>query len=243
MKACRHCGTEKEESQFYQNRSKRDGLDSQCKSCRLAYQAAHYATNRERVLTAVAAYRVANREVIAAYQVTYRAKNKVARSARQAIRYAAHRQAILARQTAYREANRAAIAERRAAHRQANLEAARAREAAYCERHRDEARARAAAYHAAHPLKHRANCALRRARQKAATAEPVDYKRIIARDAGRCYLCGALVDQGDLHIDHVIPLSKGGVHSYDNLRVTCSTCNLRKGSTILASKSNRGCHA
>lgn len=36
MKHCNACGCEKEESEFYRNRTKRDGLDTQCKICHLA---------------------------------------------------------------------------------------------------------------------------------------------------------------------------------------------------------------
>ena len=41
-----------------------------------------------------------------------------------------------------------------------------------------------------------------------------------------CYICGAPYE----HIDHVIPLSKGGSNWPANLRPTCSKCNLKKGS-------------
>jgi hypothetical protein len=49
---------------------------------------------------------------------------------------------------------------------------------------------------------------------------------VLARDENRCRLCG----RGDnLHIDHVLPYSKGGPSSIENLQVLCQTCNLRKG--------------
>jgi 5-methylcytosine-specific restriction endonuclease McrA len=42
-----------------------------------------------------------------------------------------------------------------------------------------------------------------------------------------CQLCGT--DEGEMHIDHIIPRKAGGDHSLDNLRVLCKSCNLRKG--------------
>lgn len=44
-----------------------------------------------------------------------------------------------------------------------------------------------------------------------------------------CYWCG--VDTIDnYHIDHYVPISKGGTHSQDNLVLSCPSCNLKKGS-------------
>jgi 5-methylcytosine-specific restriction endonuclease McrA len=53
-------------------------------------------------------------------------------------------------------------------------------------------------------------------------------ERVFKRDGRFCQLCGT--DEGEMHIDHVIPRKSGGDHSLDNLRVLCKSCNLRKGS-------------
>lgn len=42
-----------------------------------------------------------------------------------------------------------------------------------------------------------------------------------------CYWCGADCKSG-FHIDHYVPLSKGGRHEVDNLVIACMTCNVRK---------------
>ena len=34
-------------------------------------------------------------------------------------------------------------------------------------------------------------------------------------------------------LDHVVPLAKGGEHSYANVKTACADCNLRKGATLL----------
>ncbi|GAA1058543.1 hypothetical protein GCM10017608_35730 [Agromyces luteolus] len=61
--------------------------------------------------------------------------------------------------------------------------------------------------------------------------------RVVARDGLRCRICGTdvFVTSGPhpqrLHIDHVVPLANGGAPlDVDNLRVTCQSCNLAKGS-------------
>lgn len=45
----------------------------------------------------------------------------------------------------------------------------------------------------------------------------------------RCCKCSSFKE---LHIDHIIPLSKGGSNDEDNLQLLCSECNLAKGNKI-----------
>ncbi len=49
---------------------------------------------------------------------------------------------------------------------------------------------------------------------------------VFERDAYRCRHCGA---HTDLHLDHVVPESKGGPSTIDNLQTLCGPCNRRKG--------------
>jgi 5-methylcytosine-specific restriction endonuclease McrA len=41
-----------------------------------------------------------------------------------------------------------------------------------------------------------------------------------------CAYCGT--DEGQMHIDHIIPRKVGGDHNMENLQVLCKSCNLRK---------------
>lgn len=53
---------------------------------------------------------------------------------------------------------------------------------------------------------------------------------ILRRDGFRCVLCGASVDDGaKLHVDHIMPVSKGGKTEPSNLRTLCDRCNFGKG--------------
>lgn len=61
--------------------------------------------------------------------------------------------------------------------------------------------------------------------------------RILVRDGFRCKSCGAspLVQSGiELHVDHVLPWSKGGETTDDNLVAKCKQCNLGKGNAFNA---------
>ena len=55
----------------------------------------------------------------------------------------------------------------------------------------------------------------------------VQRDRVLKRDGYSCQICGT--DEGEMHVDHVIPRKAGGDNSMDNLRVLCKSCNLRKG--------------
>lgn len=65
----------------------------------------------------------------------------------------------------------------------------------------------------------------------------ITLKKLSNRDGGACYLCGLLVDWSDdpwsggkyPNIEHVVPLSKGGTHTWDNVKLACSQCNTDKG--------------
>ena len=53
---------------------------------------------------------------------------------------------------------------------------------------------------------------------------------VMKRDGFRCVLCGASRDDGiTLHVDHIIPVSRGGKTEMSNLRTLCERCNLGKG--------------
>ncbi len=56
---------------------------------------------------------------------------------------------------------------------------------------------------------------------------------VLNRDKFRCQICGATQSDGvKLHVDHIIPISKGGKTEMNNLRTLCDRCNLGKSDKI-----------
>jgi 5-methylcytosine-specific restriction endonuclease McrA len=51
-------------------------------------------------------------------------------------------------------------------------------------------------------------------------------KNILRRDNHKCQYCGSTVN---LTVDHIIPKSKGGEDTWENLVTACIRCNNRKG--------------
>lgn len=74
----------------------------------------------------------------------------------------------------------------------------------------------------------------RRVRRKGAQGNYTyaDIRQLYTAQEGKCAYCGVDV-QNVYHIDHVIPLSKGGSNYPSNLAISCPTCNLRKKDKLL----------
>lgn len=53
--------------------------------------------------------------------------------------------------------------------------------------------------------------------------------QVLERDGFRCRYCGLEASEAQLHVDHVVPVSKGGTHGLENLVASCERCNLGKG--------------
>jgi 5-methylcytosine-specific restriction endonuclease McrA len=54
-------------------------------------------------------------------------------------------------------------------------------------------------------------------------------RAVLARDGYRCQYCGS---HKHLTLDHVIPRSRGGITSWENIVTSCAPCNVRKGAAL-----------
>jgi 5-methylcytosine-specific restriction endonuclease McrA len=59
---------------------------------------------------------------------------------------------------------------------------------------------------------------------------PVSRREVLRRDHHTCQYCGS---GKRLTLDHVIPRSKGGQHTWNNIVAACESCNSRKGDRLL----------
>lgn len=56
---------------------------------------------------------------------------------------------------------------------------------------------------------------------------------IYVRDGNRCQYCGRRFPTSELSLDHVVPLSRGGPSTWENVVCACLPCNVRKGNKLL----------
>ncbi|HIQ05966.1 MAG TPA: HNH endonuclease [Anaerolineae bacterium] len=58
---------------------------------------------------------------------------------------------------------------------------------------------------------------------------PLTRRTVLARDHYTCQYCGAMPGKALLTVDHVLPRSRGGETTWDNVVTACRRCNQRKG--------------
>lgn len=57
---------------------------------------------------------------------------------------------------------------------------------------------------------------------------------VLRRDGFKCVRCGRGREDGvKLHVDHIVPVSRGGKSTMDNLQTLCEDCNFGKGNKYL----------
>ena len=59
---------------------------------------------------------------------------------------------------------------------------------------------------------------------------PLSRRAVFARDDHRCQYCGRAAE----NLDHVVPKSRGGHHTWDNVVACCRPCNSGKGDRLLS---------
>lgn len=227
VKVCTKCKAAKALEEFSRNAYRKDGLQHRCKAC----VAGHYLVNRKAIRAKNNVYSVAHRREKAAYDKA---------------RYVANPEKKLAQCREWYAENREAAIEASRHWALAHPEKDRARKDAWAAANPEKVRARGAAYRAAHPHAvriwrvanpeaYRAHNHSRRAWECQAEGSHTgaDIRDLFVEQVGLCRYCGCDLDDSSYHVDHVLPLSRGGSDSRENLALTCPTCNLSKGAKIL----------
>lgn len=73
----------------------------------------------------------------------------------------------------------------------------------------------------------KARAALRKERESKVAVEPSEVRFLMKKYGNRCAYCDAVLGD-DFHVDHILPVAKGGGNSLNNLTVCCPKCNLAK---------------
>jgi 5-methylcytosine-specific restriction endonuclease McrA len=199
MKTCTKCKIEKPFTEFNKDSAKACGLEPHCKNCKALYRAA----NKEKRSKYNALYAEANKDEIRQKKAKHRAKNRESISAQKAEYRSKNRKMIQASGANYRANNKCKI------------------------------RAKSSAYYAKRPDVFAQNERNRRARKSNAEGRhtALEIQAIFDRQRGICANCKAKLRKespGKYHVDHIMPLARGGSNWPSNLQCLCPKCNLSK---------------
>lgn len=233
---CNACRVEKNLSEFNRSTASKTGRMRTCRVCANERSREWQRMNSERAKQNLSQWRAANpdkrqsqinRALLALYALDPGLLARRARERRAANpdKYRAiskrwrkaNRESDIARTRSWREKNRTLVIRYRREYLRANMEAALARGVAWRKKNPDAVR------------RYGAN---RRARKKAGGGRlsPGISNRLFALQRGRC-ACGCGERLGsDYHLDHVIPLARGGANVDSNMQLLRKACNLRKSS-------------
>lgn len=243
-KQCSKCRSAKPTTEFGVDRQKIDGLTSQCKGCRrdrsVEYYAAnkeresrrlkdwaqanpgrtrerrrrHYEQNKEKVLEQCRAWRSANMDRV---REAYRAYEQ------------RHRNKIRERKRAFREMNRPLVYAKQKAYAEANKSQIRARLQEYWIANKHRLADGRKAYRKANKHIIAANAHKRRARARNAPGKHTAKQllNLHGLQRSRCAICRTSLKRAH-HVDHIVPLAKGGSNDITNIQLLCVACNLSK---------------
>lgn len=220
-KRCTRCGETLPLGCFHARASK-------CKPCACDASREWYAANKARAAEGNRLRYLANADEIKARVKAWRLENRDRVTAHDRVRKKAeperwsaygrqYREANRVRLAAYDKARKAAEAERWAEYGRQRYQADRERRLAVMKQWR-----------LANPETAAALSRRKKAIKRAATIVPFTPAQLDQRMSmfgRRCWMCGGAFE----HVDHVKPLSRGGLHCLSNLRPACSACNTRKG--------------
>ena len=159
---------------------------------------------------------------------TSQEKNREARKEYMKAYYAANRDRYLAHARRYREEDpevtRRKDAEQHAKHREKRLQQGRD----WYQKNKEKAAAYGKQYFAKNKDLFNAHQSKRRARKNGAGGQYTkqDVQDLLRLQRGCCAICTCRLVKR--HVDHVVPLSKGGSNGRENIQLLCQTCNQKK---------------
>lgn len=223
MKRCSGCRQTKSTDEFGRNKRTLDGFSCYCKECVREKNHAQYVANRERRIAEQTEYRAKNQEKVRQadrgryesrkpWRAEYSERNRE-RLREQGRQFRTDNPGYHAK---WRRTNPNRLAYERA-HRETNRE-----------RYQENARRQA-----------KANPNIRRGIKNRYRARKLNngYLPYTAQDIAekiaywgyRCWICREPLQDESTHMDHVKPISRGGMDCLSNLRPACTKCNVSKG--------------
>lgn len=213
-KTCTCCNTEKNLTEFYKRKTIKDGHSTICKKCKSEKDKKYREENKTKIYQSKKEYREKNIDTIRVKKKEYRNNNK---------------EKISKRDKEYRDRNIEEIKKNKKIYYEANKEHVLLKNKEYQKKNRLRINKYLLEYFkteigSASKLNTRHK---RRAIIKDGEVTTQQLKELYST-VKNCYWCNTKLNKKNTHLDHLMPLSKGGKHTISNLVVSCPKCNLQK---------------
>lgn len=211
LKRCSKCGIEyPSASEYFNKHSDKQGLRPDCRSCRSKTTKKYYQSNKEHVIQRTTEYQKTHPEL----------RRQISRR-----HYNNHREQELARTSEYKVRNPDKVKAYPSTAAEYRREYGRRRHA----ERRDELNAQARAYYAQNKGKALMRWRKRRAQKINAGGShtQADIELQFKSQKGLCWWCGEPIEE-KYHVDHRVPLDKGGSNDARNIVIAHPKCNLEK---------------
>lgn len=250
-KICSYCNVEKPLEEYYIRRASKDGLDTKCKKCVKVISKEKYEKNKLGLIPKAYKHPQELKMCPSCQTEKYASNFYACISSKDGLRSYCKLCMYNKQKTNRKKTNRNKVSQKRVKlTEEQKQERKRESDRQYRETHRAYLRERAREryqlkkeeikqyqsnykWHKINPEASRASVQKRRAMRNDVVTEDVSRQDIIDRDYSLCYICGNKFASFQIAVDHIEPLSKGGSHTYDNLTVTCHSCNSSKGNKTL----------
>ena len=214
-KVCSKCGEEKDESEYR-------GIRAECKTCEREYGKEYRKNNIEKIKACQKKYRENNIEKTRSRWENYYLQNKDHEKIRRA---------------KYRDKNKEQLKEYEKKYRETFPEKQVYRHKKYYEENSEKEKERVRRY-AQTPIGKITNTRIRHRRRALSKDTPctltlIQWEKILESQSNKCSICGKRFCKSIPPTkDHIIPVSKGGGLTFENVQALCRSCNSSKNARL-----------